>query len=233
MNRAKRSPVWKMSKEEFADLVAKSKSCSEVLSYFGLVSKGGNYKTVRLRVIQDGLDTSHFIRCWGKMVEKNLANKTPLSELLVEHSSYSRSSLKKRLLADGILQNKCALCGQDNNWKGNSLVLVLDHVNGVGNDCREENLRLLCPNCNSQQNTFAGRHNKGKVIIPDRFCFICGKKIYKWSKGNLCRKCVSHKRKVNERPPYDILLKETEEMGFCAVGRKYGVSDNAIRKWMK
>jgi 5-methylcytosine-specific restriction endonuclease McrA len=41
------------------------------------------------------------------------------------------------------------------------LVLVLDHINGDRSDNRITNLRLLCPNCNSQQNTFAGR-NKGR-----------------------------------------------------------------------
>ena len=40
------------------------------------------------------------------------------------------------------------------------------------------------------------------------------------------------KRKV-ERPPYKQLLREIEESSFVAVGRKYGVSDNAIRKWVR
>jgi very-short-patch-repair endonuclease len=39
-------------------------------------------------------------------------------------------------------------------------------------------------------------------------------------------------RKV-ERPSYEQLKKEIEETSYCAVGRKYGVSDNAIRKWIK
>jgi transposase-like protein len=39
-------------------------------------------------------------------------------------------------------------------------------------------------------------------------------------------------RKV-ERPPYQQLVAEVEAMGYCTVGRKYGVSDNAIRKWIR
>ena len=39
-------------------------------------------------------------------------------------------------------------------------------------------------------------------------------------------------RKVN-RPPYDQLIQEIKELGYSAVGRKYNVSDNAIRKWVK
>jgi transposase-like protein len=36
-----------------------------------------------------------------------------------------------------------------------------------------------------------------------------------------------------ERPPYDVIVRETAALGFSAVGRKYGVSDNAVRKWMR
>jgi 5-methylcytosine-specific restriction endonuclease McrA len=50
------------------------------------------------------------------------------------------------------------LCGQQPMWNGKQLVLILDHINGINNDNRLENLRLLCPNCNSQTPTFAGRN---------------------------------------------------------------------------
>jgi transposase-like protein len=39
-------------------------------------------------------------------------------------------------------------------------------------------------------------------------------------------------RKV-KRPTYEQLIEETTELGFSAVGRKYGVSDNAVRKWIR
>ncbi len=45
-------------------------------------------------------------------------------------------------------------------------------------------------------------------------------------------KCSIVQRRV-ERPSYEILIKETKELGFSAVGRKYGVSDNAIRNWVR
>ena len=42
----------------------------------------------------------------------------------------------------------------------NKLTLQLDHINGINNDNRKENLRFLCPNCHSQTNTFAGKNLK-------------------------------------------------------------------------
>lgn len=60
----------------------------------------------------------------------------------------------------------------------------------------------------------------------------CGNMI----KDHRAKKCMSCSRLASrkvERPPYDVLLKELEKMSFCAVGRKYGVSDNAVRKWLK
>jgi|GEM_PF-1187029 len=55
---------------------------------------------------------------------------------------------------------KCALCGLGPNWNGRELIFVLDHINGTPNDWSVNNLRLLCPNCNSQTSTFCGK-NKG------------------------------------------------------------------------
>ena len=67
------------------------------------------------------------------------------------------------MIEENFIENKCSECGLQNKWKDKKLVLVLDHINGTNDDYRLKNLRLLCPNCNSQQKTFAGRNIK-KVI---------------------------------------------------------------------
>lgn len=59
----------------------------------------------------------------------------------------------------------------------------------------------------------------------------CGELMRKGSK--ICRKCASFNSRKVERPPIDILLKEIKNMGYVKTGKKYGVSDNAIRKWVK
>ena len=79
----------------------------------------------------------------------------------------SRTNLKNRLLEAGILQNRCEECGLT-EWRGKRLSIQIDHVNGVRDDNRLENLRMLCPNCHSQTETFASR-NRGKYsLFPGR-----------------------------------------------------------------
>lgn len=71
-----------------------------------------------------------------------------------------RKNIKRRLLREGILIEKCNICGLNNIWNNKRLVFVLDHINGINNDNRIDNLQLLCPNCNSQTDTFSGRNKK-------------------------------------------------------------------------
>jgi 5-methylcytosine-specific restriction endonuclease McrA len=88
-------------------------------------------------------------------------------ELFVEKSKHTNEYIKNRILTEKLLDYKCSECGI-NSWCGKKLVLELDHINGVNNDNRLTNLRLLCPNCHSQTDTFRGRGNTGKMKVSDQ-----------------------------------------------------------------
>jgi hypothetical protein len=80
----------------------------------------------------------------------------PLEQLLVADTYRCRHNLKSRLIRAGLKQNRCEECGLA-EWRGRELSIALHHVNGDGRDNRLANLKLLCPNCHSQTENFAGR----------------------------------------------------------------------------
>jgi hypothetical protein len=101
-------------------------------------------------------------RGWGKAVQRGeirpRAPGMPIAELL-SSPKRNRSHLKGRLIKAQLLENRCQACGLE-SWLGRPLNMHLDHANGVRNDNRLENLRMLCPNCHSQTPTYSGRNAK-------------------------------------------------------------------------
>ena len=89
----------------------------------------------------------------------------PLKACFVLHKArYGGQKLKKRMIEAGIFKDECAICGCPPVWRGKPLILRLDHINGDNRDCREGNLRLVCPNCDSQLDTYCGKNKKnGRV----------------------------------------------------------------------
>lgn len=138
--------------------VENSITYAEAMKKLGLRVNCGNWRTVKGAIRRLELDTSHMVgQRHGTTVPKH---KRILAEVMTKHSDYNPVHLKKRLIEGGMLKNECSLCGQEPEWKGKRLVMILDHINGESDDHRGENLRLLCPNCNSQQPTFS-RGSKG------------------------------------------------------------------------
>jgi hypothetical protein len=83
--------------------------------------------------------------------------KIPIEELLVVgRKSTSRTHLKKRLIGEGLKEDRCEICGIT-EWRGRPLSMELHHVNGDGSDNRLENLQLLCGNCHAQTDNWGGR----------------------------------------------------------------------------
>jgi len=92
-------------------------------------------------------------------------NRKSLEELLASHRRGSTSRIARRLIADGVFENRCAICSLDPVWQGKPLTLVLDHVNGPDN-WNLENLRLLCPNCHTQTPNYGGRAKRLNRRVP-------------------------------------------------------------------
>jgi len=96
----------------------------------------------------------------GKGTNKKSIEKVPLDEILNGlHPQFQTYKLKNKLLRNGLFENKCLICGIT-DWNGKKLNMELDHIDGNKYNHSLLNLRLLCPNCHSQTETFRGKNIK-------------------------------------------------------------------------
>lgn len=208
-----KSPVWSVSKEELQALYDTETSVTNILKHLGLDNKGNNFRTLKQRVLSEGICLEQYNINKAKIqANTRIFCQIPLEDILKENSTYNRSALKKRLIKAGLLVDVCENCGLEPLWMGQRLVLQLEHKNGVSTDNRLDNLCLLCPNCHSQTGSFAGRKLKRKRI----------------DKGDPRPKM----RKV-EWPSKEQLQKLLWEKPTKHIAQDYGVSDKSVEKWAK
>jgi len=213
---------------EMLNAIENSVTISDVLRKLNLKIRPGNYFTINKFIKENDINISHMI---GKKIGRGGTKSKRLDEILVSNSFYSRSRMKKRLLENGILKNQCSICGMLPEWQGKPLMLILDHINGCNSDNRIENLRILCPNCNSQQKTFCRNINKERMIPKCKrgVCVDCGQPIVEGAKR--CVKCMGISYRKIVRPSKEELEKMISSMTMVAIGKKYGVCGNTIKKW--
>jgi hypothetical protein len=168
-----------------------------------------------------------------------------------------RQTTKQRIVES--MGGECVICGYNEHFN----VFDLHHIDPTQKEFTLGSIRaaaiswdrivrelrkcvLLCANCHRLLHA-------NIAVLPDKYnkfdesfvsydkcfkkyefdnCCVCGKSKSKHKK-TCSPKCKGILHRKVSRPDLDVLMKEIEEMGFVAVGKKYGVSDNAIRKWVK
>ena len=155
--RKKRSKIWELPSNQFSELVSRSNTIADILKYFGLQNKGGNSNTVKRRILHENIDMSHIVLGKGSNRGRKFASKKTHDELFCSNSNSQRKDIKYRILKDNIIKYECRECGLTDEWNNKKLVLHLEHINGISNDHRLENLCFLCPNCHSQTSTYSGK----------------------------------------------------------------------------
>ena len=149
------------SREKLVEITNSCKSIASVINKLGL--KGGNArKLYKLWIKTLEIDTSHFT---GQQWNKGKTH-VELGTRLCENSSSTTCNVKEWIVRHGLLPYNCARCSI-NSWNEDTLVLELDHINGISNDHRIENLQYLCPNCHSQTSTFRGKNIGSKAKVTD------------------------------------------------------------------
>lgn len=78
----------------------------------------------------------------------------------MQRANYNPKSFKKDILKEQ--GNKCAICGCSPIHNGKPLVFILDHIDGHASNNTIENLRCICPNCDSQLDTYKSKNKCGE-----------------------------------------------------------------------
>ena len=138
-----------------------SKSVRQIIFKLHLIPAGGNYTQIQKYLKFYKINTKHFTgKAWNKGMKGIGAPRIPLDEILKKDTEFQSYKLKKRLFSAKLKKPKCELCGWSKKSIDGRIPLELDHINGNSRDNRIENLRILCPNCHSQTEHFAGKNIK-------------------------------------------------------------------------
>lgn len=211
------------SLEEIKNFVKESHSFTEVGKKIGYKNTGGNVITnLKKYFNSNNIDYSHFNKTRNHFVKRTFDN------VFIKDSTVDQTTLKKWYLNGNYSKYKCKICGI-NTWNNQELVLRLDHINGNNHDNRLENLRWLCPNCDSQTEFYCGK-NRPLKQKEKNFCIDCGKEI-KDLRSKRCKECSNKAQRVCEWPSRKQLKEMIRTESFTAIGKKYNVSDNAVKKW--
>lgn len=239
--------IYECSDEQFEQLIKNSINISEVLFKLGYSVKGNSwgFSQVRRRMDDLGLQMSDFK---GKSAAASYQRSKELTaeELFKPNCKHCRNILRRFIVKHGILPYKCAICGCS-KWNGKTLSLELDHINGINNDNRLENLRFLCPNCHSQTVTYGSRNqqlNKSKYDITEDLrrlvesTYEKEKSVKRVSTVLGIRRCVvtqivneSGQKHSNQRYVirYDLNGNECERYGCLADAARWLIENNLVK----
>jgi hypothetical protein len=152
----------KITKEQLEEVVKISKNIVDLTNKVREIYGRGSYKGIYFILKRYKIDISNFEsvseRLKGRKFKRSLEETK--NKYLIKNSETSRCTIRKFILNNNLIEYKCQYCGCSDEWMNQKMPLILDHINGIGNDHRLENLRFLCSNCNSIQPTFCGRNIK-------------------------------------------------------------------------
>lgn len=242
----------KYSESEIVNFIAESSNFAEVLNKMGQSSNSGSNRLLISHYTKEhNIDISHF-QCSSKL-------RTP-KDIFIENSTAAQSTLRRYYKRGNYSEYKCAICGLAPFWNGKELTMTLDHINGINNDHRLENLRWICPNCDRQLPTYGTKRKKKHMYCKKcgveishknktglckdcyakkpNICFNCGKLIDR--DATYCRTCDFENRKniaiqnrIDKGITREFLKNEIRTKPFIQIAKEQGVSDNTIRKWCK
>lgn len=151
------------TKEELQDAVNKSYCISNLIENLNKTYTGTYVRIIKKYLINYNIDVSHFDphkKNKERIMRGEVQKKNPIEHYLQYGSKINSNGLKNKLYKEGLKQRLCEKCGQGEEWRGDKISMILDHINGDPKDNRIENLRILCPNCNAALPTHCRGYKK-------------------------------------------------------------------------
>ena len=224
-----RIKLEEIDSDELQVIFNNSSSMKDVMVYFNEGFYTKNYKIIKEYIEKYNIDVTTMNSNMKKYKHSyKLQPKYTYHDIFTEHSKVERCTLRSYIKRNTVLDYICKKCGNNGIWLGERLTLQIEHINGVGDDNRIENLCYLCPNCHTQTSTYAGKNIKIKK--KEYKCEDCKKDTKGY--GKYCKECCI----VNRTYDGKILCSDKElqefvnKYPFTYIGKLFGVSDNAIRK---
>lgn len=161
------------TKEWLEELCKDSYSLAEVLRKAGRKQGGGTQQTLKKKIAEYNIDTSHFTgQLWSKgrtkeddirIAQQSFSQeKYELSEIFCKNSPVTQKVMRSYVERHKLLEYKCVNCGCNGDWQGGLISLEIDHIDGDNHNNELSNLRYLCPNCHALTDTYRGKNIKPK-----------------------------------------------------------------------
>ena len=136
--------------ETFKNVCINSKTMAQAASQLGIHFNSFNRRAIELKCYDPNQS--------GKGIKRKVQPKILLDEILLgKHPYYQTFKLKNRLFSEGLKREVCEICGI-HEWNEKKLSFELDHIDGNSSNHVLSNLRVLCPNCHSQTETFRSKN---------------------------------------------------------------------------
>jgi 5-methylcytosine-specific restriction endonuclease McrA len=146
-----------LNDEEFIKICNESISMASACAVIGI-----QFSTFKRRAVKLGCYNTNQS---GKGINKKFSHRYELDDIINgQHPQYQSNKLRKRLLTDGLKENKCEIC-DSSTWLDKPIKLELHHIDGNRNNNLIENIQLLCPNCHSYTDTYKGKNIRKMVDI--------------------------------------------------------------------